>query len=121
MDANQGLKDAILEAQVEAALQGHDLGPFELVEKGHQATCRRCGVTSWVGSNGQRKSLLEDDCPGRKVRLPKLDQRYLRLALIGLLVGVVFTWLTVRLGLRISLILALVFLILLAINKYRTD
>lgn len=121
MNANQGLKDAVLEAQVEAALQGHDLGPFEPVDEGHQATCRRCGMTSWLGLNGQRKSLLEDSCPGQRARLPKLDERYLKMALIGLLVAVAFMWFTVRLGLRISLILALVFLIVLAINKYRTD
>jgi hypothetical protein len=123
VDANQGLKDAILEAQVEAALQGHDLGPFEPVYEGHQAACRRCGVTSWVGSNGQRNSQLEDSCPGQKARLqlPKLDEKYLKIGLIGLMVVVAFSWLTVRFGLRISLILGLIFLIALAINRYRTN
>lgn len=121
MNANQGLKDAILEAQVEAALQGHDLGPFEPVDEGHQSTCRRCGVTSWVGPNGQRKSQLEDTCPGQRPRLPKLNERHLKLALFGLLVVAVFTWFTVRFGLRISLILGLIFVIALAVNKYRTN
>ena len=65
MTSNQGQRDAILEAQVEATLGGHDIGAFETVEDGYQATCKRCGQTSWVGQNGLRHSLLEDACPGR--------------------------------------------------------
>ena len=42
---DQDQRDAILEAQVEAALGGHDIGPFEEVENGYQAACRRrCAV-----------------------------------------------------------------------------
>jgi len=64
MTADQDQRDAILEAQVEATLGGHDIGAFETVEDGYQATCKRCGQTSWVGWNGLRHSLLEDACPG---------------------------------------------------------
>jgi hypothetical protein len=62
MEPGQELRDALLEAQAEAALGGHDLTPFEPVENGHQATCQRCGMTSWVGHSGVRYSLLEDVC-----------------------------------------------------------
>ncbi len=54
---------AILEVQVNAALAGHDLGPFEEVDNGYQAKCRRCGKTVWVGENGLIYSLLADTCP----------------------------------------------------------
>ena len=41
------LKENILAAQVTAALQGHELGPFEAVDEPgrekYQAFCRRCG------------------------------------------------------------------------------
>jgi hypothetical protein len=46
------LRESILETQVDAALAGHDLGPFERVENGYQARCRRCGQTAWVGESG---------------------------------------------------------------------
>lgn len=52
---SQETKDAILEAQVRAALQDHDLGPFEPVDPdigGWQAGCRQCGRLVWVGETG---------------------------------------------------------------------
>jgi hypothetical protein len=58
---------AILESQVNAAMQGHDLGPFEPVDPeigGYQAACRRCAKTVWVGDNGIMYSLLAERCPG---------------------------------------------------------
>lgn len=33
------IRSAVLEAQVEAALGGHLLGPFEDIENGYQSTC----------------------------------------------------------------------------------
>lgn len=49
-----------------AALSGHDLGPFEPVDTvsgGYQAECRKCGETVWVGDSGVRYSLLGEGCP----------------------------------------------------------
>jgi hypothetical protein len=46
VNADQDLRDAILEAQAEAALGGHNIGPFEEVDNGYQAACRRCDMTS---------------------------------------------------------------------------
>jgi hypothetical protein len=60
------LREAVLESQVEAALQGHDIGPFEAVTTatgGYAAECRFCGGTTWVGASGIRYSLLEENCP----------------------------------------------------------
>jgi hypothetical protein len=54
-------KAATLEAQVNAALSGHDIGPFEPVDPrigGWQAECRRCHQTVWVGDSGVMYSLL---------------------------------------------------------------
>jgi hypothetical protein len=51
----ESAKGAILEAQVNAALSGHDIGPFEPVDTvtgGYQAVCRKCGQTVWVGDSG---------------------------------------------------------------------
>jgi hypothetical protein len=62
---SQETKDAVLEAQVTAALQGHDIGPFEPVDTqigGWQAECRQCGQGVWVGEAGLIYSLLEDSC-----------------------------------------------------------
>jgi hypothetical protein len=59
------LRENVLEAQVEAAFQGHDLGPFEPVENtitGFQAVCRKCGQSIWVGKNGLMYSLLGERC-----------------------------------------------------------
>ncbi|MCC6606142.1 MAG: hypothetical protein IT327_23245 [Anaerolineae bacterium] len=60
------LRLAILEAQIEAALGGHELETFEEVANGYQAACVRCGVTSWVGTQGLRYSLLENICSGNR-------------------------------------------------------
>ena len=71
MDSREGaeaiLRESILEGQVEAALQGHDLGPFQVLAStigGYEARCRLCQMTTWVGENGLRYSLLEEKCPG---------------------------------------------------------
>ena len=61
---NDQARPAILEAQVNAALAGHDLGPFPDVDNGYQAACRRCGKTVWVGESGLMYSLLGDGCQG---------------------------------------------------------
>ncbi len=61
------LRLAILEAQIEAALGGHELATFEEVANGYQAACVLCGATSWVGTQGLRYSLLEDICSGRRI------------------------------------------------------
>ena len=61
---NDLFKAAILEAQVEASLGGHQLGPFEEVENGYQAVCTACGGSSWVGPQGLRYSLLAEVCQG---------------------------------------------------------
>ena len=53
-------KGAILEAQVNAALSGHDIGPFEPVDTrigGWQAEGRRCHQTVWVGDSGVMYSI----------------------------------------------------------------
>ncbi len=57
-------RGAILHARVNAALSGHDLGPFDEVDNGYQAACRLCGKTVWVGESGLMYSLLEDVCEG---------------------------------------------------------
>ena len=58
------VREALLDAMAEAALGGHDLGEWELVDNGYQARCLRCSMTSWIGHDGVRYSLLEDSCPG---------------------------------------------------------
>jgi hypothetical protein len=70
MTKDQDLREAILESQAVAALGGHDVGPFETAEDGYRATCRLCGESSWVGPKGQRKSTLDDVCPGRSAPTP---------------------------------------------------
>jgi hypothetical protein len=65
MAAGAELKEAILEAQVTAALDGLDLGPFLPVETicgGYQAECRRCSQTVWASSKGLLYSLLDGRC-----------------------------------------------------------
>jgi hypothetical protein len=64
--AQARLKENLLEAAVEAALQGHDLAPWEQVdERGleWQAVCKQCGRSVWVSSR-TLYSLLEERCPG---------------------------------------------------------
>lgn len=50
----QALSKSILEIQVNAALSGHDLAPFERVTDratgGYQVRCRRCGQDRRAGS-----------------------------------------------------------------------
>lgn len=58
------IKETMLESAVEAALGCHELGEWEQVEDGWQARCQLCQVTTWVGDNGLKYSLLEDTCPG---------------------------------------------------------
>ena len=66
------LNTSMLEIAVNAAAGGHDLGGFETVGNaggtinGYQAKCRLCGMTTWVGDNGLRNSLLDDICPGAR-------------------------------------------------------
>ena len=62
-DSTLAAREALLAAMAEAALGGHDLGEWELVDNGYQARCLQCSMTSWVGHDGVRYSLLEDECP----------------------------------------------------------
>ena len=65
-------QESMLQIAVDAAAGGHDLSGFEPVQdadgqpNGFQATCKRCGLTAWVGDNGVQYSLLADVCPGNK-------------------------------------------------------
>lgn len=63
-DAPAALRESMIEAMAEAALGGHNLGQWEQVENGYQARCSLCGMTSWLGPDGLRYSLLEDACSG---------------------------------------------------------
>lgn len=58
------LKESMLDAQVEAALGGHDLAQWEQIEKGFQSRCHLCQATTWVKTSGLRYSLLANICPG---------------------------------------------------------
>ena len=61
-------KESILSIQVDAALSGHDLGPFEPVEVltgGYEARCRNCNQSAWVGGSGLMYSLLGEKCHGQ--------------------------------------------------------
>ena len=68
------LKENVLHCQAEAALQGHDLGPFELVKDsgliGYQARCKRCGRTTYA-SAVIVYSVLEDTCKGGVIMSPR--------------------------------------------------
>lgn len=68
----EGLRDNILSAQVEAALQGHEIGPFEPTEDPglttYQAVCRKCGRPVYASSVNVF-SILEEICPGREQHL----------------------------------------------------
>jgi len=65
--AEGSLRENILAAQVEAALRGHDLGPFEPIEEPgvpkYQAFCHSCGKSVYA-NNVAVYSILEDRCPG---------------------------------------------------------
>ena len=56
----------LLDCQAAAALGGHDLAGWELIEEngttGHQAVCRLCGKTVYA-SHKIIYSLLADTCP----------------------------------------------------------
>ena len=69
METSQQLRESLLEAQAEAALGGHELEPFQAVDTisgGYEARCKLCQMTTWVGENGLRYSLLEDRCKGAR-------------------------------------------------------
>ena len=61
------LKENILAAQVEAAMQGHYLGPFEPIEEPgalkYEAICYSCRKSVFI-SDVAVCSILEDKCPG---------------------------------------------------------
>ena len=63
-EAPAALRESMIEAMAEAALGGHELGQWDTVENGYQARCSLCGMTSWLGPDGLRYSVLEDECPG---------------------------------------------------------
>ena len=54
---------------MEAALQGHELEPFELVDEPgmlkYQAFCLSCGKSVYVSSLALY-SILEETCPGQE-------------------------------------------------------
>ena len=63
-DQTEHMRESILWVQIDAALQEHDLTPFEPVDnRGYQATCRRCGKSVWVAESGLMYSILSDSCP----------------------------------------------------------
>lgn len=60
------LKANLLEAMINAALSGHDLGSWEAVEErqlAYQAVCNRCGRSVYV-SWQTMYSILAEQCPG---------------------------------------------------------
>ena len=62
------LKENVLAAQVEAALQGHKLGEFEQVEEedyklGYESRCKTCGKSVYVNYKAIC-SILATKCPG---------------------------------------------------------
>ena len=66
-EATARLRENVLEAQVRAALAGHDIGPFDPVNStagGYQAECRKCFQTIWLRDDGLMYSLLAERCPG---------------------------------------------------------
>ncbi|HET6446244.1 MAG TPA: hypothetical protein VFI27_16880 [candidate division Zixibacteria bacterium] len=68
----EGLRENILAAQVEAALQGHDIGSFEPIEDPglttYQAVCRNCGRPVYASSVNVF-SILDDVCPAKEQHL----------------------------------------------------
>jgi hypothetical protein len=66
--AQAQLKANILEAQVTAALGGHQLLPWQPVPPaeptGHQAACRYCEMSVYVSAKTYY-TLLADQCPGQ--------------------------------------------------------
>ena len=62
------LKENVLAAQIEAALQGHNLGEFEQVQEaeykiGYEAHCKKCGKSVYV-NHKVIHSILTPKCPG---------------------------------------------------------
>ena len=66
-EAPAALRESMIEAMAEAALGGHELSQWEPVENGYQARCSLCDMTTWLGPDGLRYSVLEDECPGRMI------------------------------------------------------
>ncbi|MCI0558958.1 MAG: hypothetical protein MN733_10715 [Nitrososphaera sp.] len=66
--AESRLRENILEAQVVAFFQGHELGVFEPTDdgRGYQAVCRQCGKSVYA-SDRTLYSILEEKCPGSLV------------------------------------------------------
>ncbi len=67
--AEDRLRHNMLEAMVEAALQGHALGEWEDVDgedmmMRYQAVCDQCGKSVYASSQALY-SILADDCLGR--------------------------------------------------------
>ena len=65
-EAPAALRESMIEAMAEAALGGHELGQWDEVENGYQDRCSLCGMTTWLGPDGIRYSVLEDECSGVK-------------------------------------------------------
>ena len=59
--------ESMMELMVNAALSGHNLTEWVLVEDGSgwQARCRLCQEIAWVGTSGVQYSLLSDRCQGQ--------------------------------------------------------
>ena len=72
LDLMEGLRINILSAQVEAALQGHEIGPFEPIEDPglttYQAVCRKCGRPVYASSVNVF-SILAETCPATEQHL----------------------------------------------------
>lgn len=67
-EAPAALRESMIEAMAEAALGGHNLSQWEQVDNGYQARCSLCGMASWLGPDGLCYSVLEDECPGHRVK-----------------------------------------------------
>jgi hypothetical protein len=74
----EGLRINILSAQVEAALQGHDIGPFDPIEDPgittYQAVCRNCGRPVYASSVNVF-SILEETCPAKEQHLADSEEK----------------------------------------------
>ena len=68
--AADNLRENVLSAQVEAALQGHELGEFRPVDGipilGYEAFCSKCNMSVWVNDKAVH-SALQVKCPAVKV------------------------------------------------------
>lgn len=63
---NEAADESMWEITVNATLMGHNLGAWEITERGDgwQVRCRTCGGTAWVSVSGLQYSLLPDRCSG---------------------------------------------------------